>query len=431
MKIGGRKRIQFHKADCGDSGRALQNPGCGWYHVYTFSADPSDRSYPSAEGLYLAEDSEEEQLVLLMIDIGAFRDKELSQETLCHIEMILQFFQEREKQMILRFAYDTEGKGQEKEPQTLSMVKQHMQQIGRLLCGYAMDILVIQGIFVGSWGEMHGSKFLYQKAMAELINTLYQVTEGSCYLAVRTPAQRRSILAYSSTEPGLADRLAVFNDGIFGSSTDLGTYDTGSGEDKSELVPWGRDKELSWQNDLLKGKPNGGEALFGAPPIGYKKAAKDLSQMHLSYLNSVHDSRQLQFWGEEIVREKGCWHGLSGYEYIGRHLGYRFTVDDVRVLKKGQLQITIENCGFAELCEETECLLILEKSDGNLSCQPIDTDARKWVSGEKTILYADLPRKVEEERCRLFLQLKRKRDGKAIYFANGTVGKIVMLGEFR
>ncbi len=424
----GKKKTRFYQADLIETSRTLGNPGCGWYHVYTFFVISQDQQKSS---LYLDEGSENEQLVLLLMDIGAFRKQELSGAALSYVEEILRFFQKNNKQMILRFAYDTEGKGAEKEPQSLSLVKQHMKQIGGLVRKYAKEILLLQGIFVGSWGEMHGSKFLYQKAMAELVNTLYKATEKSCYLAVRTPAQWRAILAYKGTEPGLADRLTVFNDGIFGSSTDLGTYDTGNRKEKGDLVPWSREEELLWQNDLLKGKPNGGEVLLGDPPVGYEKAVEDLRQMHLSYLNSVHDLKQLRFWRNETVKERGCWRNLSGYEFIGRHLGYRFTIADARVLKKGQLRITIENCGFAELCAETECFLILETKDGSASYQLIDTDARKWMSGEKTILRADLPQEAAEERCRLFLRLKRKCDGTVICFANDSVGKDVMLGEFR
>lgn len=423
-----KKKIRFYKADLIETNRELHNPGCGWYHVYTFSITSQDQQ---KEPFYLAEGGDNEQLVLLLMDIGAFQEQEISAGALSHVEEILRFFQENNKQMILRFVYDTEGKGAEKEPQSLSLVKRHMKQISELIRKYAEEILLLQGIFVGSWGEMHDSKFLYQRAMAELINTLYKATERRCYLAVRTPAQWRAILAYRGIEPGVEDCLTVFNDGIFGSPTDLGTYDTGNREEKGELAPWGREEELSWQNNLLKGKPNGGEALFGDPPIGYERAVEDLRQMRLSYLNSVHDSKQLQLWRKETVKERGCWQNLSGYEYIGRHLGYRFTIVDVQVLEKGQLWITIENCGFAELCVETECFLVLKAKDGNFSYQLIDTDARNWTSGQKTILYTELPQNATEERCRLFLQLKRKRDGKVIYFANDSEGKNVMLGEFR
>ena len=57
--------------------------------------------------------------------------------------------------MILRVCYDTEGKGMEREPQRIFVVQRHMQALGSLAERYADAILTVQGVFVGSWGEMH------------------------------------------------------------------------------------------------------------------------------------------------------------------------------------------------------------------------------------------------------------------------------------
>lgn len=58
------KKELFQKAILQESRKAIQNPGCGWYHLYTFNAAQT------GEPLYIA--CEEEELVLLRIDIGAF-----------------------------------------------------------------------------------------------------------------------------------------------------------------------------------------------------------------------------------------------------------------------------------------------------------------------------------------------------------------------
>lgn len=427
----GKKKVKFHKADCRDSGKALQNPGCGWYHVYTFFADPKKLSQARQEGFYLAVGSEDERLALLLIDIGAFREQEISEDVLEYIENILAFFQKNDKQMILRFAYDTKGSGMENEPQTLSLIKQHMKQLGKIIRRYAADILVLQGIFVGNWGEMHGSRFLYRNAMVELFHTLYRETEGSCFLAVRTPAQYRTILADGATDAQTAEKLTLFNDGIFGSATDLGTYGTERRQDTAALHPWSREDELSWQNEALKGKPAGGETVLGESSTGYETAAGELKAMHVSYLNSVYDADQLNIWKKEQVKGSGCWQGLSGYEYIERHLGYRFVVCDVQLTKKLRLEITIRNDGFAELCDEAECCLILENDDKTISGLPIDTDARVWESGIRTMLTVDLSEVQELKPGRLSLQLKRRRDGAAIRFANNLADERVMLGELK
>ena len=53
------KTVHLTESTC-----ALSNPGCGWYHLYSF--DLAEESF-----LYIA--CEEEELVLLRIDIHAFR----------------------------------------------------------------------------------------------------------------------------------------------------------------------------------------------------------------------------------------------------------------------------------------------------------------------------------------------------------------------
>mgnify|MGYP002919579502 FL=1 len=119
------KKELFQKAILQESRKAIQNPGCGWYHLYTFNAAQT------GEPLYIA--CEEEELVLLRIDIGAFWDKPISEPSLEWIRRILAFFREKRKGMILRFSYDLEGKGLEKEPGSIRLVEEHMQQILSLI----------------------------------------------------------------------------------------------------------------------------------------------------------------------------------------------------------------------------------------------------------------------------------------------------------
>lgn len=84
------KKELFQKAILQESRKAIQNPGCGWYHLYTFNAAQT------GEPLYIA--CEEEELVLLRIDIGAFRDKPISEPSLEWIRRILAFFGRKEKE---------------------------------------------------------------------------------------------------------------------------------------------------------------------------------------------------------------------------------------------------------------------------------------------------------------------------------------------
>lgn len=432
MQTKSKKRTCFQKANFKESSRKLFHPGCGWYHIYTFQAEPKEGIGKVEEETWLDETSEGERLALVLINIGSFRVCELSGEALFHIGQILRFFQEKEKQMILRFAYDTKGAGMVNEPSELSLVKRHMEQIGSILCRFSEDILVIQGIFVGNWGEMHGSKFLGGEDVYTLVHTLYKVTEGRCFLAVRTPAQMRRILKNPGSSQGLKEKLALFNDGIFGSATDLGTYGAFSGNQAGLEEKWSREEELLWQETYAGHVPNGGEVLDGLSLKGYAEAAEILKKMHISYLNSVYHQERLLQWKSEII-EEGCFKGFSGYDYIGAHLGYRFVVRDVREAEKGgrELMIAVENTGFACLMEEADCFLTAEGKAGELYRYDIETDSRRWDSGQRIWLKALLPPEGRYEGgLRIFLKLWRKRDGKALGFANEGAKEFVFLGEY-
>ena len=100
--------------------------------------------------------------MLVRFDIGAFRGMSLSEEALEYADEILKCFHSRGKEIILRVLYDTQGKGMEREPTLFSIVLTHMRQLGAVVRAYESDILITQGLFIGNWGEMHGSKFLDQ-----------------------------------------------------------------------------------------------------------------------------------------------------------------------------------------------------------------------------------------------------------------------------
>ena len=181
----------------------------------------------------------------------------------------------------------------------------------------------------------------------------------------------------------------------------------------------------------MGGVPNGGEVLLGVPRIGYRQAAGRFQKMHLTYLNSIYQQEQLAFWKAETVKESGCWKGISGYDYIGRHLGYRFVIRNVLSKRDGHLEVTVSNCGFSSLTEEAECLLVMEEEGGRTVRRKIQVDARDWKNGEKTrFLIAFSPEACSCRRIRLFLRLERVFDRAVIRFANRGAGDQALLGEF-
>lgn len=80
--------------------------------------------------------------------------------------------------MILRIIYDDEGKGMEHEPAGLSQIQSHMDQLGSIIYKYAAHIYTTQGLFIGSWGEMHTSKFCDRQSLCRLIDSFYHATKA-------------------------------------------------------------------------------------------------------------------------------------------------------------------------------------------------------------------------------------------------------------
>ena len=424
-----KKHLAFDKNKDADiqlkeSTRALKNPGCGCYHIYTF--DLSKENF-----LYI--DCEEEELVLLLIDIHAFRGcEQIPKEAFEYFSSILTFFEQHDKGIILRIVYDTKGRGMENEPSSIKIVKSHIKQLGSIICEHMSKkeslpgkILVHQGLFVGSWGEMHGSKFLSEARMKELSDTFLEATKGSCPIAVRKPVQLRQLSCKKTASSPLQNasntNFTLFNDAIFGSETDLGTYGTIrksalSENSEREKTSWMREDELSWQQSFMQQSFCGGEVLGGMNNVSessgntdyqqrtldWNQVVADLAKMHVSYLNSIYSKEVLDDWKAQRI----MWNGkeISEYDYIGRHMGYRFTVTQVKIsrvsqekkkqtqsdtqsqISKSVITFTIKNTGFANLCEEAVCRLILTENNENVKAFEIKSDPRTWNSCTDTVI---------------------------------------------
>lgn len=141
----------------------IVNPGRGWYQLYSFSATES--IHP--EELKWSLDAQD-ALALVMIDIGAYKGKPIDAEGLANIRSILEFFSKAEKDMILRIVYDREGKGLEREPAFFSQIIEHIRQVGPIVSEYAEHTLIVQGFLLGSWGEMHSSRYLTEDKLLKL-----------------------------------------------------------------------------------------------------------------------------------------------------------------------------------------------------------------------------------------------------------------------
>lgn len=399
----------------------LENPARGWYHIYTFTVE----NEPDLETLKYCL-KEEETLALVLLHIGAFRNQELSEESLLHIRKILGTFREHQKDIILRVTYDNEGKALEREPSLFSMVKCHLMQLSAVIQEFGSSIFVFQGMLIGSWGEMHSSRYLKVEQLKQLTEILKKCKSSQTYLAVRRPMYWRMLhQPGGDTDIVSSEGMGLYDDGMFGSESDLGTFGVESRENVSWDKPWNRVEELAFEEKLCEEVPNGGEAVYQEDYImklSQTDILNDLKQMHVTYLNKAHDVRLLRHWKDWTYKGADVWNGKSVYAYIGSHMGYRFLIKGAMIESVKteadkeicKLEIEIENVGFANLYHEAELYIEWIDKNGQQQQKLLYTDMRKWKSGEvQRIAY-----RMEACESRVYLWAKRKLDGRQIYFAN-------------
>ena len=302
-----------------ESARILKNPDCGFYRIYRFFIDEKQEINSRLLEEIFAGD-EETTLAQIQINLQSYRDGRISNEGLDQIRNLFEGLKAVDKRLIVRFLYDWEGKNEQYEPESLSIILGHMEQLEPILRDYKEQIYLIHGIFIGNWGEMNGSAYLSEEDMRQLTKKLASVTDESTYLSVRTPAQWRAVTQIEDPQKEtiaahpFAWRLSLYNDGMLGSESDYGTYALESGEGRS------RQEELAFQDLLCDSVPNGGEVIVDNPYNDFENAVTDLAAMHVSYLNMDYDWDVLEKWKQITVTDSGCYDGMDGYTYIEQHL---------------------------------------------------------------------------------------------------------------
>lgn len=418
----------FEVADLTESTDILKNPIRGWYQIFTFYAEeePDFRNIS-----WCVQDAD--TIALVIINIGAFRERRITQAAMFHMRAILQFFADQQYDVILRVTYDHEGHGLEREPFFFSQVLEHMEQISCLVKEFENTIFVYQGMLVGSWGEMHTSKYISFPKLKEIWEIMRKNMGDKVFFAVRKPVFWRQFHPQNcNSEEYAGDKMGLYDDAILGSETHLGTFGV---QDKKSIgwdFPWNRDCELDFENKLCIHVPNGGEALCGEKFLldgTPEESVNTLQKMHITYLNKTYDKLILKLWKEWKWEAKGIWQNKSVYEYIENHLGYRFCINKVTVSEESnglRMHINIENLGFANIYQEAQVYLFWKDEGGNSYQKLIETDMRNWNSGSTYSISTD----IEKKNASYFLGAYRKRDNRKIYFANqSNISGQVLLGK--
>ena len=418
----------FHKAQFKEVPENMINPCRGWFDLYTFELDGDPSEFEKK-----AELDPDNCLVLLLVDISAFKDREPTERDLKKLNRVLSFFRKNKKDIILRVTYDHAGKGMEKEPFSFVTVKKHAELIAGFVSEHCNDIFLYQGLLIGRWGEMHTSRFSSAEKLKELYDIFEDGIKDSVYMAVRKPVQVRLLKSKPFMDEAFeTGTLGIFNDGMFGSDTDLGTFDSTAKECTWEK-PWNRENELNFIAETAKNVPVGGEAIFGEGFVSTHTPSDyidELSLQHITYLNRQHDIKLINYWKKLKVSGKGIWNGISYFDYIGAHLGYRFFVKNAEMyLEKGNctLKLTVENLGFAQIYKKTDLFIRIKengKAEQNIS---VGTGILNGIGpGERREINVSIP----QVKGKLYLYACMNISGRAVKFANqGMDPKGLLLGN--
>lgn len=414
-----------------ESARELRNPNRGFYRLYIFPITDEKQDYPQLVTELYQEDAET-RLMLIQICLKSYRQGAISKEGLANIEALFDALDVLDKQLIVRFTYDSEGENERYEPERLDIILVHMEQLSYILHEYSGKIFTLQGLFIGNWGEMNGTRYSSSEDLRRLAGKLARVTDQSTYLAVRSPAQWRSIMQSQSANGSggaLASRLGLFNDGMLGNESDYGTYKTGKEMGDPQFPRLRRDAELKFQDGLCSEVPNGGEVINDNFYNDLSRAIRDFEMMHVTYLNKTYDQAVLDKWAGTVVTQDGCFQGMDGLTYIERHLGYRLTIVDAGLRYQSSedmltAEVTLKNVGFAPMYKPAKIRMILydEKNDAVL-IYPIDQELRALSGGSKKedalTLSVDISlRELSEREYTVYFSVVDLETGERILLAN-------------
>lgn len=428
------KKIKWMPLPRIEKAEALSNPYCGLYSIFHFYAD-SEMLQPEEVLIENISIHPNQQLCLLEINLIHFNETPLSEAALHNIRRIFLFFTNQGKQMIVRFLYDWEGKGILNEPKDLTIILGHMKQLSPLLLEYTDSIYILQGLFIGSWGEMHNSRYLGERQMVILASQMYECAGEHTQIALRCPSFWR--LIFKTVQPLEEDtaftnirkaRFSLFNDGIMASETDYGTYGSISARDTGAYnEKWVRKEELEFQAKLCRYVSNGGEVINDNPFNNVPLATETLKEMKVSYLHWNYDEWVLNKWkASRSGVTNSLWRGKTAYEYIIAHLGYRFTIEDLSLSliadKVGTLKamLRIRNMGFAPCYHRFQVKFVIRTASFSESYEyTVDTDTRKWMPEERVGLEAYIPTEdLEHHQYILCFGIYDPRSQKHIQIAN-------------
>jgi hypothetical protein len=367
------------------------------------------------------------------VRLDEYRNRPLPPELLTKLDRQFQLVRKAGIKVILRFNYNFptgEADMKQAPDASLDLTLAHINQLKPILQRNADAIAVLQGGFIGAWGEWHNSGNGLDKPQpkAKILAALLAAMPTNRMVQMRYPDDIKSSYPAALTSQNAfrgtpQARIGFKNDCFLSNPSDAGTYEPdlpGLKNYASQISPF---------------VVIGGETCSATPPqqrTDCPSAEAELAKYHWSYLNSSFYEPALDRW-----REEGC------YAKIARSLGYRFQLVrssfPTTIQRERQLKGTfiVKNVGYASPFNPRNLELILrDRQTGKihhislLKSLSKTHDPRFWLpqAGEIAVdVRAKIPQTVSAGEYELLLNLPdplpkiANRPEYSIRFANEQV----------
>lgn len=360
-------RYESKQYSIGD--KYVNNPDRGFY--VQISSSKKDKIEKYAENV---------RMVLLEFDLYEYRNETIPDSKLCELEDFLKEAKEQNVKCIFRAAYGFDRE-ESNDADSLERIGEHISQISPILNCYKEQIVCVQAGFFGPWGEWHSSRYLEKDEEAAknrcwLLQELLGQLDKDIIIDVRRPRFIREAI-----DAGLPlERIGFHNDGLLGSKSDYGTYDDES---------FTREEEMEWLREHLVTGINGGEMPCVNEYSQIERAVDEFPKLKLSYLNLKYNEEVYELWKKQTVN------GENAFDYIAKHLGYRFYVSKIKYperLKDGilgwkrNIEITLVNDGFAPIGSNYALEWVVEDYSGHKYYFDSDAELSKLENNRSIVI---------------------------------------------
>jgi chitodextrinase len=407
----------------GDFSTVFPNPERGYHNRYELVTDPNVNIYvtPASPAGYSADEEDTsfsraiadgDTLIHSYIHLDMWTTTAaLPQEFIDSLNQGFANIRAAHLKTIVRFAYVWDS-----YPSVdISIMLQHIQQVGPVLTANADVIEHLEAGFLGMWGEWHDCAYCdwFQEPEAiqryQLIEALLRNTAAITPIAIRYPLNYKEFVFPSTIDSNgniastgvpdcqgalpdnctlsqqEKDRLGFHDDCFLSDSADMGTYDNNSWMGWYD-VPTKR----SWMYSMLTSfgtyKEAGGETCDSNGNDTVSESQLEMSELHYTEINQDYAPVNVSFWQSTNVPAQGIDPAETVFTRFQRKLGYRFRLVDATfptsTTAGGNFTFSadISNDGYGGLIHQRPVFLVFDNGSNRYNVQLTGIDPRQWLA---------------------------------------------------